>query len=295
MLTSTRSQLSRLEQAAATSPKTCFEEIRKLGLTEYGLLLEEQPLANLPSLSRLLPAKTSPETQKLFTGAEGQTLLAQSLDFVRFFKDQLLTHTNVASSELSRKRILDFGCGWGRLLRLMYYYFEKENVLGVDPWQRAIDECLAAGLGPNIYLTDRSANSLSEHGVFDAGYAFSVFTHLPERLITDILSNIRKRLVPRGLFVITTRPPEYWSFRISQAQQANRPEDVILFVEALTSHQQKGFAFIGHGGKQNAEYGDSSIDMDWFAKRFPSWRILETDRSLKDPYQVYLTLQPSAK
>jgi SAM-dependent methyltransferase len=208
MLTSTHSQLSRLEAAANISPQAFFKEVRQLGLTEYALLLEAQPLNGFPALSRLLPAKTSPETQKLFTGAEGQTLLAQSLDFVRYFRDQLFTHMNLTDRELARRKILDFGCGWGRLLRLMYFYFERDNIFGVDPWQRAIDECLAAGLGPNIYLTDRSGKHFANHEIFDAGYAFSVFTHLPERLMEAVLSNVRKRLLPGGVFVITTRPLE---------------------------------------------------------------------------------------
>ena len=41
--------------------------------------------------------------------------------------------------------VLDFGCGYGRLARLFYYYIKQDNFYGVDPWDRSINECLDNG------------------------------------------------------------------------------------------------------------------------------------------------------
>ncbi len=59
-----------------------------------------------------------PQVQRDLTGADGVVLLKQSLNFVRALSQG---YTEIVGSSLHQKRILDFGVGWGRLVRLMYH------------------------------------------------------------------------------------------------------------------------------------------------------------------------------
>lgn len=44
----------------------------------------------------------------------------------------------VTGAGLENKKILDYGCGWGRLLRLMNYYSDPDRVCGVDAMQESL-------------------------------------------------------------------------------------------------------------------------------------------------------------
>lgn len=292
-LKSTTHSLPFLDSVAATKPQFLFREIRKLGLSEYSLLLHNQPLEQCPNLSQELTKPTSVELQKLFTGGHGHELLIRSIDFVRHFRTQLYTHSHPGMAHLSNAQILDYGCGWGRLLRLMYFYFDRDQLVGVDSWEKAIDACNAAGLGPSVYLIDRAGKSVADLKMFDAAYAFSVFTHLPSGLLKEIMRNIHACVKPGGIFLITVRPPEYWEFRISHAANTSKGNDahVTRWKAALDAHYECGHAFIGSGGNDAETFGESSFDLGWLERNLPQWEILEQDRSLNDPLQLCVTLR----
>lgn len=100
-------------------------------------------------------------------------------------------------------RVLDFGCGCGRVLRFWSQY-KTVKKYGSDynpeliKWDQAHLKALAKfdvnGLAPPLtYPND----------FFDFIYALSVFTHFPERLQTDWMSELCRVLKPCGLLLIT--------------------------------------------------------------------------------------------
>jgi hypothetical protein len=183
--------------------------------------------------------------------------------------------------------MLDYGCGWGRLLRLMPYYFSYENILGVDSWDVALAECKKAGILSPTNLIQRDASDLVG-GKFEAGYAFSVFTHLPEGLTKRVLANLASCFPRNGLLIITIRPPEYWSFVISCTKNK---ESQKIYGKALSAHSKIDFSYVPHGGETGEYYGDTSMTTSWFSTNINDWKIIDVDRSLSDPLQIYLTLQ----
>jgi 2-polyprenyl-3-methyl-5-hydroxy-6-metoxy-1,4-benzoquinol methylase len=59
--------------------------------------------------------------------------------------DAACRHPDLRQAVRQRK-VLDFGCGFGRMLRPMYFFNDPEHVYGVDPWDRSIDICRQDGL-----------------------------------------------------------------------------------------------------------------------------------------------------
>jgi hypothetical protein len=86
----------------------------------------------------MLPAMASEDIQKTWTGASGMELLRQSLTFARQVENN---SARCCCKSLPNSTIKDFGCGYGRILRLVYYFSDPDLIWGVDVWQRSLDAC----------------------------------------------------------------------------------------------------------------------------------------------------------
>ena len=279
-------ELSKLEHDPSVVTRAdAFMGLRRLGLEDFGYALLTMPNAAYPKLSRLLPAMADDEVQRNWTGNAGVPLLRQSAAFVRAVSYNFARHTG---RSLEGARVLDFGCGYGRLARLMYYFVDEPALYGVDPWDLSIELCRKAGLGDRFRVSEYLPTALPvDDTQFDLLYAFSVFTHLSERATLASLRALRRCVAGDGLLVITIRPVEYW---------AHDPHTTPAEQQSLAArHRSDGFAFNPHRRAAvdgDVTYGDTSCSLDWLARAAPEWRVLATDRSLDDPFQRYVFLAP---
>ena len=261
-------------------------ELRSLCLDDFATLFLSMPNPEFPALSRLLPRMTDAEVQKSWTGAEGYALLQGSLNFVR---SMVLQCVALTGRPLQGESILDFGCGYGRIIRLMYYYSEPSRIWGVDPWDRAIDLCRSDGMLGNFALSDYLPKDLPVSSTrFGLIYAFSVFTHLSERATRQALATLRNYVNDNGLCVITIRPREYWDM----AAAGGNPVDCNLMKQ---QHDGRGFAFTPLNLPPidgDITYGDTSMTFRWLAENIPEWKIASHDHTLDDPLQVIVYLRP---
>lgn len=270
------------EKISTRDPRAALELLRSLPLDDFGLLLLSMPSEEYPSLSRLLPRMADPQVQRDWTGADGVVLLKQSLNFVRALSQG---YTEIVGSSLRQKRVLDFGVGWGRLVRLMYHYCDPENIFGCDPWGASLDICRRDGLKCNLAQSDWLPTSLPFSGQFDLIFAFSVFTHLSERAATQALGTLMSHLSENGLLVITIRPVEYWSHHQPMEDRVRR--------DLASCHRSIGFAFAPHNRQKidgDVTYGDTSMTLEWLQERVPESRIRRVDRSLIDPFQIIVMI-----
>lgn len=262
-----------------------FQALRQLSLMDFGAVLLAMPDPRYPKLSGLLPAMASDEVQRNWTGNFGVELLKQTVRFVESLQRQ---YTKLTGRSLDGTRVLDYGCGYGRIARLLYKFTDEKNVIGVDPWDRAIAICHEAGLVSQYLVSDYLPVSLPvPSGDFDLIYAFSVFTHLSERATFAALRVLRKYISSRGVLVITIRPPEYWEHDPATSDAEK--------VQMRKQHDAEGFAFHPHMREAvdgDVTYGDTSMTVDWLERRFPEWVVAATERSPIDPWQIYVFLTP---
>jgi SAM-dependent methyltransferase len=268
-----------------TTRRGAITGLRQLGLDDFGEVLLSMPDSEYPKLSRLLPAMASDEVQRNWTGNHGLALLQQTTGFVRALSYHF---TRVTGRNLDDSSVLDFGCGYGRIARLLYYFTVEEKIFGVDPWDQAIELCKESSLGTNFFVSDYLPAFLPlGERKFDLIYAFSVFTHLSYRAMTTSLSTLRNYIADDGMLVITIRPVEYWEHDIETSPEQK---------DALTVlHRQEGFAFNPHNREPidgDVTYGDASMTLDWIAATFPDWTIKATDRCLNDALQRYVIMVP---
>ena len=273
------------ELSATSSRSDVLSKLRQLTLTDFALFLLSMPNSNFPKLSSLLPKMADDDVQKSWTGASGISLLQQSLDFVR---TAAFGYAEITGRGFKEAKILDFGVGYGRLARLFYYFVAEDMLYGVDPWDKSLEICFRDGLTKNLYQSDWLPNDLPFENVrFHFIYAFSVFTHLSKRATLQSINTLTNYLSKDGVLLITIRPVEYWG--ISAYAETREQSDTLKL-----AHEHDGFAFLPHNRERiegEITYGDTSIQLQWLADNFPQLKIVKTDYSLSDSYQLYVFLQ----
>jgi SAM-dependent methyltransferase len=110
-------------------------------------------------------------------------------------------------------RVLDFGCGAGRLTQALAAY--ADEVVGVDvaPAMLATARQLDPPANCRFVLNEASDLSAFDSGAFDLVYSDLVLQHLPARLIDGYLREFVRVLAPGGVALLqcTTRP--LWTFK----------------------------------------------------------------------------------
>lgn len=103
-------------------------------------------------------------------------------------------------------RILEWGCGPGRVIRHLNDYLKHNNVelYGTDYNAESIKWCQSYIEGIKFYVNQIQPPFPFETNCFDCIYAISVFTHLSEAMHFEWIREIRRVLKPKGLIIMTT-------------------------------------------------------------------------------------------
>lgn len=271
-----------------SSMKDGFEALRPLGIEDFGNVLWNMPSEHYPNLSAILPKMAADEVTIQWTGAAGFYLLQQSVGFVRSCAEN---YAAITGSPLKEKRILDFGCGYGRFLRLFSYY--SNEVYGVDAFEGSLEHSRAAGFSEQIRKSDEVPDQIPFDKSFDFLFAFSVFTHLSERATIASLKALRKVAHDGAVLAITIRPVQFWSVAASGGTHLDKSK--LNAKDIIEEHQKSGFAFYvqdqPNHKKAGCNYGETSMTIEWLLGQVPGWDFKGTDRSLNDPQQRYIFLQ----
>lgn len=264
-----------------------FRVLRRLSVEQLGELTHDGARGH-PHLQAALPEMPSERVQRDWTGNAGRPLLRQTCDFVRLVEEG---YRRFCGRRLAGATILDYGCGWGRIMRLMYRFSDPSRIYGVDPWPSSLEAARASRVRGHLARCDEVPRDLPFPGVtFDLAYAFSVFTHLSERTAAAVLEAIRPRLSAGGLLVLTVRPVGYWK---SHAEYPPGTDAEVM----ERRHREEGFAFIPHHREPidgDVTFGDTSISLDYVRRRWRAWHLAEAVVSRSDPEQVILFLRHRA-
>lgn len=127
--------------------------------------------------------------------------------------------------------ILDFGCGCGRIIR-HFKDLKEANLYGTDYNLRLVEWCRQ-----NLSFARFNVNQLKpplpyKNESFDLVYARSVFTHLPEKLQVNWMTEIYRILKPGGVILLTTHGYQYQD-ALDQNEKVlfNRGELIVHYAE----------------------------------------------------------------
>src|SRR5436309_4398200 len=261
-----------------TPPDQIPQLLSPLPLEVWSELLLEIPV-KYANLKALFPSMPSEATQIRWSGNHGAMLLSQSIAFVESLVNGYQTLTR---RSLERARVLDFGCGWGRIIRLLYKYVGYENIFAVDAWDEPLALCNRHGVKAHLAILEDVPATLPFDGPFDLIYAFSVFTHLSEKTTGAAFDTLRGYIADDGVLLITVRPKQYWQVH----------GDVVAD-RMMTEHDRKGFAFVPSNRAPidgDVTFGDTSMSVQYVTANFPRWQVVGEHCNPIDPYQLLLFL-----
>jgi SAM-dependent methyltransferase len=285
-------RLDRIDAACADGGGPgAFALFRDLDADLWALLLT-QDYEVYPNIRALLPDVPDPSLQQLWNGASGARLAEQSGSFYSKLCQRFRAH---GATSLPEARVLDFGCGWGRLTRFLARDVEPGALYGCDPVEAILDVCRDSGVPATLAHTDFVPERLPFDEPFDLAFAFSVFTHLSETAHLACLRALHAALRPGGILVVTVRPPEYLQFcallhpvlrSLGPDYRARVQEPRYLFA----AHD----AYPGHPQYTRGEmaYGETVVTLAYVRERWAEmFELLDVDVLIGDLFQVALTLR----
>lgn len=210
--------LSSLERARVLRPTyRAYERLRALGNRD-GLTIPTDSVALPPAKLRVRVAGTANATWFLESGRLASETIQSSLEAVGLRIEDL-------------PRVLDFGCGCGRVIRWLRDI--PAELQGADLDWDAIVWC-RKNLSFAKFEHNRLASPLPyEPESFDLIYAFSVLTHLPLNLQHDWMHELGRVLRRDGLLLVSTHGESYVD-RLAPLEQGSfiQGEVIVRFDQA---------------------------------------------------------------
>ncbi|MCE9613342.1 MAG: class I SAM-dependent methyltransferase [Lentisphaerae bacterium] len=279
-------RLKEIDRRIATTPPQDIPRLWAEIPFDVFSLLAFHRLPQYPNLLAFFPAWPSAKVQAETVGATGTKLQFMTNAFIRSLVRGAQAHL---PRPLSEARVLDYGVGFGRNVRMLSKYVPAGNLYGVDPFPPNVALCQQLGLKAHIHACDSYPQHMPPALAgtrFDLIFLFSIFTHLSEPTHKRVLHVLHEGLADDGVLVVTVRPREAWDVLESPERERLRQD-----------HDRKGYAFlpieIAELGTVDGEptFGESTMSLAYVEQHWTDWRVVDMDLNLMDPYQLILFLK----
>jgi SAM-dependent methyltransferase len=160
----------------------------------------------------------------------------------------------------SCESLLDFACGYGRVLRYFRAAFPEARLVACDISNDAVDFC-AQEFGAVPVYSDEDPAAIDLPGPFDVIWVGSLFTHVPEVRWVGFLDLLESVLSPEGLLVFTVQGRNVRRQLLSG--ELAWPLTDAAIEEIVRGYDEQGF---GYADWSNARgYGTSLNRPSWVA------------------------------
>lgn len=137
------------------------------------------------------------------------------LDYQKYYFDSIEAAKSLSEHfkkhiELEGKRILDWGCGPGRIIRHLPDITNHScEYFGTDYNKNSIDWCSKNLKGIQFNRNTVEAKLPYKDNFMDVIYGISIFTHLSEQKHYDWYNELYRVLKPNGIMYLTTQGDNY--------------------------------------------------------------------------------------
>ncbi|MEL6237551.1 MAG: class I SAM-dependent methyltransferase [Pseudomonadota bacterium] len=139
-------------------------------------------------------------------------------------------------------RLLEWGCGPGRLIRHMPDLFADEgfDIYGTDYNSRTIDWCKEALPDIHFALNELNPPLPFDQDFFDATFNYSVFTHLSEEVQLNWARELHRVLKPGGIMILTTHGRNF-EYLMADPREQERYKNGEVIVQSKYEEGKKWF------------------------------------------------------
>ncbi len=162
-----------------------------------------------------VPSGPPAEVQARFVGWSGEAAMRECFGVYRLIKD-------LYAGDLAAAKVLDFGVGWGRLIRLFAHDVPEAQLHGCDVDPEILQVCADTGVPGALVRTDPGAPLPYDDGAFDLAYAYSVFSHLSEDAAKGALAELARVLRPGGQLTFTTQGQRFLDLCVAIRRKRRR-------------------------------------------------------------------------
>jgi SAM-dependent methyltransferase len=157
------------------------------------------------------------------------------------------------------ERWLDFGCGYGRVIRFLVEQVPPDRIWASDVIKEGVDFCRSE-FGVQPLYSQRDLEEL-RLGPFDFIYAISVLSHLSERNSRALLRLLGDALHPRGIAMFTTHGQRSLANpALYGAEYGERREEI---ADTVAAH---GMTFLPYAFAGGDDYGMAWHSREWVEK-----------------------------
>lgn len=174
----------------------------------------DQVIASLSRMVRsphndILPAFPDAVLQANTTSLSGEAAVRQA---GAFYQDVVGALESQGEALQAGQKVLDFGCGWGRIGRMFLRDTTADCIHGLDVDPEFVAICRELFSTESFDVCPAHPPSHKHSGTYDLVVAYSVFSHLSETAARGWLLEFSRLLKPGGFVAFTTRHASFFDY-----------------------------------------------------------------------------------
>lgn len=215
------------------------------------------------------PSVPDPDIQREYVGS---TLAENTREPYQYYKAIKDTFVSRFSNIDKTTKLLDVGCGWGRIIRFFMKDIGPGNLYGCDVSKKIIDICKTSFHGElDFQLIKPLPVTPYENEFFDIIEGYSVFSHLSSFAVLHWMNEYFRILKPGGMLAMTVWKESRFDYiQKLQREAAKSPESeryLYLLQSSLSEnciferdvYKKSGFVFIPYSSDLESTYGEAFV------------------------------------
>jgi hypothetical protein len=187
---------------------TTIEDFRKCSDSEWLEMLVAS--VRSPIVSGLtFPSFPPVDLQSQFVGSANDNALREAHSFYTLMKQTAQQYGKPIGKDSA---FLDFGTGWGRFLRFAWKDVAEDHLFGVDIDPDVIALIKSNGVPGKLSTIEPLGALNMPDASIDAILAYSVFTHLPERVHLHWMAEFKRVTRSGAIVALTVEPRRFLEF-----------------------------------------------------------------------------------
>ena len=222
------------------------------------------------NIDKGLPDYPPVDIQTIPSNLSGEKAMEAAAIFYRILDEE----TNLGP----KARILDFGCGWGRIARFLMRTASEKNICGVDVEPKTLSYAQQAMPQADFRTIDPNGPLPFEDASIDVAFSNSVFSHLSEKANRFYMAELNRCLKPGGVALISFLDHLHFERVMSG------PPDAWLrkFIGDTSPAAEKAMSDVGFFYKYSGrieDYGIAYASHDWMVEQVPAGLNVEKFRT----------------
>jgi ubiquinone/menaquinone biosynthesis C-methylase UbiE len=246
-----------------------------------------------------MPGLPPDDVQIQVVGSAGEHNLREAAKFMLALK---VRSEQLGAPISASSRVLDFGCGWGRMTRFLAREVPDDRLFGADPSPDMIELCRESGAVGTFVEFDRQGALPFDDGFFTHIYAYSVFTHLPLKQAQYWLSELARVSAPGAVLCLTVEPLRFLDFiaqpppEPANAWHKSLHDQFGRFMQAVRPRAEAaGHVFLPTNGRDVQEfYGDAVYTEAFIRQNWSGFDLLEYLDDPSEFWQAFVVMRKSS-